>query len=472
MSIFTRNRNRVLQAEVRELRDKSAQLETRLQQAKEVQELLVKDILSLSETEASYAGNAYKSYENAVTEIASKYKCEADWGSLQTRTVIDLRAAFILGNGIQVTHTTETRAEAERELKFVEDFRSFNDLDGELDQEMAKEAEIEGKIAIRLFSDPEPYLEWPGMVTARYISWLSRKYKVEADANDYLWYKRLTWNAGATYAAGNVPEEEFVYAKFGGRINDPNDAQPKIQACLTVIERLDKALRDLRDINHLFAAPTPVFKCADGQEVTAVQAYIEKTNWKIGKALVQRAEFSLVTPDVGSIDILIKEIELCVKMVSGVTGIPLHYLGLLDLLHNRATGDNTRELIMAATARERNTWIGVYEELFAKAMELWNATHAAQKSEGARLDPAHVKVVIPQVTEEHWAHIKDVLIPAAAASIISAEHVASQIPGVDLEAEAELREEREAKEAERAKDEMRLLDERMKQGSREEGDEA
>ncbi|MCJ7828612.1 MAG: phage portal protein [Dehalococcoidia bacterium] len=459
MSIF--NKSKILQAEVRELRDKTADLGKQVVKYKETQELLVKDILTLQETTHAYVGNDYQTYDEAVLEISEKYCGRAEWGVLQTRSIIDLRAAFILGEGLKVTHTTETRAEAKRELQFAQDFMSFNDLDGELDQEMAKEAEIEGKIAIRLWLDEEPFRDWEGMVSARFLSWLTRKYEVTADANDYLWYKKLFWKATGTVVAGSLEEPDFVYAKFGGRINAPNEAQPKIAACLTQIDRLDRALRDLRQIEHLFAAPTPYFKVLSVAEGTAVEAYIERTNWKIGKALVTSSEYSIVSAPITGAETLIAEIELCVKMISGATGIPIHYLGLLDLLRNRSTGENIRELIMASTTKERQTWIGVYEELLTKAMQMWNATYAAQYSKEKQLDPMRIKVDIPQVTQEHWDHIQNVLIPAVTANIISKEHVAGQIPGVDQEKEAELRKAQEAKDAAQAKAEMAALKEEM-----------
>ena len=466
MSIF--NKSKILQAEVRELRNNTLELRNQatdlgkqLVKYKETQELLVKDILTLQETTHAYVGNDYQVYEDAVYEISEKYCGRAEWGALQTRSIIDLRGAFILGEGIRISHTTETRAEAERELQFAEDFMSFNDLDGELDQEMAKEAEIEGKIAIRLWLEKKPYRDWEGMISARFLSWLTRKYTVEADVNDYLWYKNLKWSATGIVKAGSLNEAEFVYAKFGGRINAPNEAQPKIAACLTQIDRLDRALRDLREIDHLFASPTPYFKVVSVPEGQAVEAYVERTNWRIGKALITSSEFTLVSAPITGVENLIAEIELCVKMISGATGIPIHYLGLLDLLKNRSTGENIRELIMASTTRERQTWIGVYEELLTKAMQMWNATYAAQKSPEAQLDPTKIKVDIPQVTQEHWDHIQNVLIPAVAANIISKEHVAGQIPGVDQEKEAELRGEQEAKDAEQAKQEMAALKEEM-----------
>ena len=36
---------------------------------------------------------------------------------------------------------------------------------------------------------------------------------------------------------------------------------------------------------------------------------------------------------------------------------------LLDLLKNRATGDNTRELVIAGTEKERVIWKGTFKEM-------------------------------------------------------------------------------------------------------------
>jgi hypothetical protein len=418
------------------------------------QELLVKDILSLQEVMTSYKGNDYRDYAEAVTAIAAKYTNTADWGCVQTRAIIDLRAAFILGEGLQVTHTTETRAEAEAELQFVDDFFSYNGLDHEMAQEIVKESEIEGKCAIKLFyeEDEEAFEKRPGMVSARFLSWSSKRYVVEADAEDYLWYKRIVWPATATAPAGALTEPEFVYKKFSGRINDPNDAQPRIMGCLTEIDRLDKALRDLREINHLFASPTPDFMVDDPVMADRLLSQIKDINWKIGKVIVHTGTFQLISPEVAGVANLIAEIELLVKLISGTTGIPIHYLGLLDLLKNRATGDNTRELVMAATTRERAIWEGAFGELVEKAMLMYNDV-----TKKTPLDPSKVSVSIPLVTQDHWDRIAAVLIPAVTAGIVSKEFVAEQIPGVDMEAEAKRAEKREAKEAERAKEDLEMM---------------
>ena len=327
---------------------------------------------------------------------------------------------------------------------------------------------MEGRAAIRFFKGGVLGKTGRGWVWARFLSWLSKKYTVDADPYDYFWYRKLHWDATGTTPAGSIDEAEFVYKKFGGRISEPNEAQPKIMKCLTIVDRLDKALRDLREIDHLFASPTPDFECDEPQQVSSLLKFIEDTNWKIGKAIVHTGRFSLKGPDTGGVQNLIGEIELCVKMISGTTGIPIHFLGLLDLLKNRATGDNTRELVMAATTRERHTWLGVFNELKDKAMALYNVHVNAQMSKEKQLDPTRIKVEIPLITQEHFDRLEKVYIPAALGGIVSKEFVASQIPGVDMEVEAERKKERDAEEAARAKEEFALI--KAQAGAEEDGE--
>jgi hypothetical protein len=424
-----------------------------------VQELVVDNILTVQGERESYTGNEYKTYESAVTAIDKKYRNEADWGVAQTATIIDLRSAFILGEGPQVRATTATKGEAQKELDFCKAFFEYNGLDYEMAQENTKEAEIEGKVALRLVYDAGEYRTFKGMVSVRFISWLDKRYEVTADPDDYLWYRKLSWKGTDGNSPTTVEEPEFVYKKFGGRICKPNEAQPKIAHCLSQIDRLDKAIRDLREINHLFASPTPDFEVEDGTQATLLLQQIALMNWRIGKAIAHVGKFKMVTVDMSGVANLIAEIELLMKIISGCVSIPIHYLGLLDLLKNRATGDNTRELIMASTTKERQIWTGAYNELVTKAMELYNKeAGVGQKSDkGGRLDPTRVEVTIPQITEEHWAHIRDVYLAAATAGVIDPETAAAQIPGIDMEAEREKAVKREQSAAQAAQAELERI---------------
>lgn len=445
--------------EANELAKKSIeQKDAEIKKGKKIQALLTQNILSLTEESKVNVGNDYPDYARAIQEISDKYVGKANWGVLQTGQIIDLRSAFILGEGVKVTHTTKTRKEAEKELVWAESFFKYNGLDAEMAQEIVKEAEIEGKLALSIiFDDAKTSDLEGGMISARFISWSKKKYEVVADPEDYLWFKELKWKDEAGKDV-KKDEADFVYKKFGGRLNAPNEAQPKIQKCLTQIDRLDQALKDLRTINHLYAAQTPDFEVDNPDEVETLSENLQggegRQNWRIGTLIVHTGRFNLKGPDSAGVQNLIAEIELLLKMISGTTGIPIHFLGLLDLLRNRATGDNTRELVNASTTKERAIWKGAYQELIEKAMVKWNKeTGNAKKSTG--LDPKKIKVEIPLITQEHWDRIRDVLLPAEAQGVITKDTVAAQIPGIDTEAEAEKRAASDASELNRVKAELK-----------------
>src|SRR4030042_2725021 len=101
-----------------------------------------------------------------------------------------------------------------------------------------------------------------------------------------------------------------AYKKLGGRVNDPNDAAPKIMKCLTQVDNLDKALRDLREIDRIFAAPVPVMEFpGDPEAAEAAQKKLDEINWKIKKALATSGVFKYGQPAMPGTDMLLKEVE-------------------------------------------------------------------------------------------------------------------------------------------------------------------
>ncbi|GAG46517.1 unnamed protein product, partial [marine sediment metagenome] len=224
------------------------------------------DILSATDDDdtGAYKGNEYRTYRKAISAINKKYNGTAKWGVLQTGNIIDLRAAFIISRGIKVS-VKEKGIDAKREIKWAKDFLEYNDLDKEMVQEFAKEAEIEGKILLKIdmdktSEDVEKYKEYGyQMVATRYVSWTDKRYMVITPEDDYKKYEKVEWTAGGE--PGELTEDQFVYKKFGGRVNQPNVAQSKTMKCLTQIDNLDKALRDWREINRIFGGPILYMEC-------------------------------------------------------------------------------------------------------------------------------------------------------------------------------------------------------------------
>ena len=107
-------------------------------------------------TNEVWAGNAYRAYEAAVTAIDAKYNNKSKWGTELTGCIIDLRGSFVIANGVTIRPAQGfTAKQAKAELEWSRDFFEYNKLDRELSQELAKEAEIEGKIALKITPDKQ-----------------------------------------------------------------------------------------------------------------------------------------------------------------------------------------------------------------------------------------------------------------------------------------------------------------------------
>ena len=428
-----------------------------------LQHLVKDDILALTDNVAGYKSNAYPSYASAVVEINNKYNGTADWGVLQTGAIIDLRSAFIIGDGITISEK-EPGEKLSSELEWVEKFLEYNDLDEEVVQEFAKEAEIEGKIALKLAleedkeEDEEVEKEkkkWK--VSVRFISWLDKKYKIETNPKDYLDYQKLKWDKTGQHDAETLDAKEFVYKKFGGRIMNPNEAAPKIMKCLTQIESLDKAGRDWREINHIFAGPILYAKCETQKEVEDVLAKLADKNFKIKRVTAGTSELIFIKLDISGVESIEKEIENLIKMISGTTGVPVHYLGFVDLMSNRATADTLLEMINAATTKERRTWIGAYEEVIKKAMVMFNNATNPEMSKEKQLDPDTIKVDIPIITAQHYDRLEKIFLPAWLSGKLSDEAFLKMVPGFDVKAELERKKVAEESELEQIKTENKDL---------------
>ena len=241
----------------------------------------------------------------------------------------------------------------------------------------------------------------------RWMSWTQTKYKINTDANDYAKIEKATWKEEGK-AAEILEPPAFVYKKFGGRLNMPNDAMPRVGKCLTQIDNLDKALRDWREINQLYAAPTPDFECVTAEEAKACNEWLEKVNWKIGKGFAHTGKFSYKQPDASGQQAIENEIITLMKMISGTTGVPIHFLGAPELTTKYgAANESLLELIDASTSKEREIWRGGYQELITKAMLMWNA-----ESQLTPLDPTKVGVELVRITQAQWDRVEKIYLPS------------------------------------------------------------
>jgi len=407
------------------------------------------DMLTALEGSSVYVGNPYKSYQQKVEALSKMYSGEADWGNQIMQSVVNVRTSFTIGSGLKFTPGDDL---GEREVEFLQDFIHMNKLDQGAPKQYAREAEIEGKALFQLIADPT----WArpngrlGMVKIQFIPWTKFQYTVYPKGSDYTHYYQVKWtnppeiNAVTRLKAGNVTleEPEFVYGVFGGRVHDINNTPPVISTSLPQFENLDKALYDLRAINNLFASPTPHLRCEDRQVAQELNAKLSSgsLNWKIGKLLITaKADLDMVGINGTGIQSLLNEIETLIKVISGNTGVPIHFFGFADVLSNRATAENLLESITAATEGARHTWIQIYEELFHKVLDFANL-HLPNIS---AFKQGTLDVDFPLVSAAKMKELVDVWLPLHAQDIIDSETVLSKIPDIDPdEVKARLEEEK------------------------------
>ena len=386
------------------------------------------------------ASNPYPSYEAKTRELDRKYSGEADWGNHLAHALVELRASFIIGDGIKpAIQGVEGDSDAgKRELEFIQAFIDRNNLDEEVPQDWAKEAEIEGKFLVRLWADKKA-----GQVDARFMPWTQHKYHVHTAPDDYASYSRVTYKPNGQGNERALEPHEFAYKRFYGRTQRVNETPSKVAHVLAEIEALDKALKDWREINHLFAAPTPYFKVADSKQGEALYDKLRNMGWRIGRFLVASADFSLVGPDARAFESIHQELQANAKAISGATGIPVHFLGLPELMSNRATADNLMELVTASTEKERHIWIGLYEELFSKVLAMANK----EFQNNYRTDI--IGCQIAPSTSKKLAELYSVWLPLFESRAISHETFLSHVPGIDATAELERLAARDADQGER-----------------------
>jgi hypothetical protein len=400
--------------EVKELRNTVATLQNSV------------DILTNAVCERrSICGNHYTEYKSAIMELARKYEGTADWGVLQVGNIIDLRAAFIIGQGIKLVDDSKNKIAGTktREVEYIEDFIKYNNLDEEMPQDLAKEAEIEGRCLVKLIPNMETK-----QIDIRFISYSANQYKVNTAIGDYQKYETVTYQDIDLKTQVTLNANEFVYKKFAGRLSKVNDVMPKTAKVLTQCENLDKALHDWRAINKLFASPTPVVECTEGGDTKAIKNALDEAHWSIGKLLVLKfATFRLVGADVAGVQALEKEIIALAKVISGATGVPVHFLGYPDLMANKSTSNDLFEFINASCSKERSIWTGFYEELFYKALIMARDNFQT----GFNPDENGVKAQILQVTEAKLRELVEVWLPLLNANAIDLDFMLSKIPDVD-----------------------------------------
>lgn len=369
----------------------------------------------------SYAGNPYPQYEQQVAALNLAYLGKAKWGSHTVKTLVDIRSAFAIANGIEPVSAFGDDEDVRKELDYIKAFMKWNNLDMEGVQDWARESELEGKALIRLSKNGK------GMIDARFISFAANSYHIESDPEDYAKYVKATYNTNKSGMPVALEPSEFVYKRFGGRVSLVNETPPKLGSLLWSIENLDRAMYDWRKANTYFAFPTPYFKTETESQAKNLLDALRQMQWKVGQFIVGTGEFNMVGMPAENIDSLEREIVNHTKVISGGSGVPVHFLGYPELMSNRSTAENMMEMLFGATNRERQVWIGAFNEMFEKVLVM----------AGRGFNPKAVKASLSEMSSTRIAEIASMWLPLHDKGVISRQTLIERVPGVDAEIESE-----------------------------------
>jgi hypothetical protein len=414
------------------LKKRIEELEVKLAKSQEY----ITDVLTFSAGEkalsASASPNPYDTREKLVAELVKKYKGYARFGNQLVQRIVDTRAALAMAGGLKASAADPAGSRGcVRELALIREMIRLNELDGQFGQSLAVEKELEGQVLLILEWDAEA-----GNVRLRFLSWNDTRYEVDYDDELYSRILRIRYRRpGDDRSEFAIPAERAVLIKFNARIHS-REGIPTLSGLLVEAEDIDKALRDWRLINRYFASPTPYFRTEDMQEAKDLYDRLLSpgVNWKIGKVFAGPAEFSLVGMDNAGVESIRQEIETKIKVLAGGSGVPVQFLGFPEFMSNRATAENTMEPVALVSIAEQRSWIGGFQELFDKAIDLRNGQAEAGAS---RLRRGKIAPRMKFITQAQVDRLSSLYLPLWEKGAISLKTFLGLLPDIDAEAELE-----------------------------------
>jgi len=413
-------------------------------------DVLISPITASQTAEAEENKNNYKSYDAQVAQTYKMYDALADYGSEILRGIVESRVSFISGEGISVDGPKPT-------MKFIDKFLYLNKLRGSRLLSMVQTGEMEGKNLVILSPDRKPKLYKneiiPGYVKARSFSWYVNKYVVQVNQFDTDEITKITYaDKTDEKKVKSIPIKQAVYIRLGGSPDKLNDTPSRIHNVLTQIENASRIELDLRKNNHLFAKIMPTWKTTTPTEAKGIRDDVNSDNWELGKSYAGTADFSLTGPPLGASDALSTEFVLCLKIISAMTGIPIHWMAYPELMSNRATAENLLEVVHGATVKDRLIWEEGLKDIILKAMDLAIAEgwedNSIKKDFVLKFDM--VSLATLKALSETW-------LPLQMANVISMSTLRSKVPGIDSNEEKQLIEKEKKENVELMQDSMAAM---------------
>ena len=303
---------------------------------------------------------------------------------------------------------------------------------------MAKESELDGQVLIRIVWERQskvPIIKYYPIGSVGYKITAKDVYGVnpKLDAEFKIDGRDIYLN-----------DDKFAFIAFHDTLT-VYQGTPTCGPILRTLENIQADLIDWRKLNHLFAHPTPHFKCESEEEAKAINAMIKATGWHVGTAIATNADFQLKGTTGVESNLLMLSIQTNAKIISGHTGVGIHFLGFSNVMSNRATAESLGEPTEVALHAEISSWQAFYNDLLNKAIRMRNLHLNKPLREGLI-----VAKIVP-LTDRQWRTIKEIYMPAAEKGLLSQDTFLDMIPEVDTDAEKERLKEQQAKKLEEEK---------------------
>ena len=363
----------------------------------------------------------YTTYTGQIRGLRDKFHNIDPVGADICSAVIRLRSAFIRGNGIKVINNTDRPDN--KTYKWFKEFMKYNALNTTLISNIIQGGEIEGKALVALKLDRKN-----NTIGLRYIPYHSFSYTVNVNPRDYAEITSVEYSA--LNEVVKLRPEEMVFIKLGGDVDNYQETYPRLGTMLDDFEGFSVALANWRKTNRTCATPTPHI---DFDDSNTAREFAEKQNssergirWELGKMLITaNARFAMVNAGKDSQESLEKEILTRGKVISAGTGIPVHYIGLPELMSNRSTADNLKDLISTSIQFERSAYMEAVNELKTKAIDM------ANDKLGTALKESDISLEMPYVGQQELENIKDILLPIRNSSAISTKTFLRHVPFIE-----------------------------------------
>jgi hypothetical protein len=385
------------------------------------------------------------SYESVIGALYRQYSGIDTRGSGLVREIVDFRAAQIAGNGINV------RSDDPATNEWLTRWAAYNQISGRRGLAWVRDSELEGRAVLinTVTRDDDGNVQ----IRTRSLPWIRWQYTILTDPEDGEEFRAVSFS-DASGRAVEIDRNNATYIKTAGATAEQSGycmhtTIPRTGLVLDRINAIAAAMDDLRGNNRLYGRPVRVLTAQD--EATANQIRLAlfgdqargtpnvRLDNSRGEFYVVAGSMSYAEPSGQANQSILREITMCAQIISGVTGVPVHYMGFPELLSNRATADDMHELINATTAREREAWKSGCREHAMKACRLY------MQETGEQLQPDSIVVTLPVIMLSSIQRVADVWLPLYQAGVVSKQTVREQVPGIDPELE------RQADEAESAR---------------------